>query len=143
MVCDAMGDLAATAGPGEAPQGGGNGRETRSSGARHERYDGGGGDAKGQAKAIQRYSAEEDRLTGKGQIERSSTAVILCRAQKTRAVARYAGRCPGPRQGRSPETPAPFPFFAMFRNGPRPPGCATENLFKTRKDSPPPRTNRA
>jgi hypothetical protein len=31
----------------------------------------------------------------------------------------------------------------MFRNGPRPQGCATENLFKTRKDSPPPRTNRA
>src|ERR1035438_1671260 len=112
-------------------------------GARQERYAGCGGNAKGQAKAIQRYSAKEDRLTGKGQVERSGAVVILCRAQKPRAVARYAGRCPEPRQGRSPETPAPFPFCAMFRNGPRPQGCVTENLFKTRKDSPPPRTNRA
>jgi hypothetical protein len=80
---------------------------------------------------------------GKGKVERSGAVIILCRAQKPRAVARYAGRCPEPRQGRSPETPAPFPFCAMFRNGPRPQGSATENLFKTRKDSPPPRTNRA
>jgi len=39
--------------------------------------------------------------------------------------------------------PAPFPFMTMFQNGPRRPGCASENLFKTAKDSPPPRTNRA
>jgi hypothetical protein len=39
--------------------------------------------------------------------------------------------------------PAPFPFASRFRNGPRPQGCAPENLFKTRKDFPPPRTTRA
>jgi hypothetical protein len=38
---------------------------------------------------------------------------------------------------------APFPFLTMFQNGPRPQGCAPENLFKTGKDFPPPRTNRA
>jgi hypothetical protein len=38
---------------------------------------------------------------------------------------------------------APFPFITMFQNGPRRPGSAPENLFKTAKDSPPPRTNRA
>ena len=38
---------------------------------------------------------------------------------------------------------APFPFTTMFQNGPRRQGCAEENLFKTGKDSPPPRTNRA
>jgi hypothetical protein len=31
----------------------------------------------------------------------------------------------------------------MFQNGPRRQGYAPENLFKPRKDSPPPRTNRA
>jgi hypothetical protein len=39
--------------------------------------------------------------------------------------------------------PAPFPFTPMFQNGPRRQGCAPENLFKTGKDFPPPRTNRA
>ncbi len=39
--------------------------------------------------------------------------------------------------------PAPFPFLPMFQNGPRRQGCAPENLFKTGKDFPPPRTNRA
>jgi len=38
---------------------------------------------------------------------------------------------------------APFPFRMMFQNGPRRPGCAPENLFKTGKDFPAPRTNRA
>lgn len=38
---------------------------------------------------------------------------------------------------------APFPFTTMFQNGPRRPGCAPENLFKTGKDSPPPRSHRA
>jgi hypothetical protein len=38
---------------------------------------------------------------------------------------------------------APFPFIAMFQNGPRRQGCSPENLFKTGKDFPPPRTNRA
>jgi hypothetical protein len=38
---------------------------------------------------------------------------------------------------------APFPFSSMFQNGPRRQGCAPENLFKPRKDSPPPRINRA
>ena len=79
----------------------------------------------------------KERVVGSGAV------IILCRAQKRRAVIRYLGRCPRPRQGRSPETPAPFPFCSMFRNGPRPQGCATENLFKSRKDFPPPRTNRA
>ena len=78
-----------------------------------------------------------------GLVERLSGEIILCRAQKAHAVARYAGRCPGPRQGSPPETPAPFPFCAMIRNGPRPQGCATENLFKGGKDFLPPRTNRA
>jgi hypothetical protein len=80
---------------------------------------------------------------GKGQAECRGAVIILCRAQKSRAVARYAGRCPGPRQGRSPETPAPFPSCPMFQNGPRRQGYAPENLFKTRKDFPSPRTNRA
>ena len=48
-----------------------------------------------------------------------------------------------PARGKPPETPAPFPFTFMFWNGPRRPGCASENLFKTGKDFPPPRTNRA
>jgi hypothetical protein len=38
---------------------------------------------------------------------------------------------------------APFPFMTMFQNGPHRQGCAAENLFKTGKDSPPPRTTRA
>jgi hypothetical protein len=38
---------------------------------------------------------------------------------------------------------APFPFLTMFQNGPRRPGCAPGNLFKTGKDFPPPRTTRA
>ena len=38
---------------------------------------------------------------------------------------------------------APFPFTPMFSNGRRSPGCAQENLFKTGKDFPPPRTDRA
>ena len=38
---------------------------------------------------------------------------------------------------------APFPFASMFQNGPRRQACAPENLFKPRKDSPPPRTHRA
>ena len=38
---------------------------------------------------------------------------------------------------------APFPFTTMFQNGPRRPGSAPQNLFKTGKDSPPPRPNRA
>ena len=48
-----------------------------------------------------------------------------------------------PARGTPPETPAPFPLRAMFQNGPRRPGCATENLFKSGKDFPPPRTPRA
>ena len=39
--------------------------------------------------------------------------------------------------------PAPFPFVLMFQNGPRRQGYAPENLFKTGKDFPLPRTNRA
>jgi len=39
--------------------------------------------------------------------------------------------------------PAPFPFTTRFQNGPRRQGCAPENLFKTGKDFPPPRTDRA
>src|ERR1041385_1430652 len=42
-----------------------------------------------------------------------------------------------------PETPAPFPFASRFQNGPRRQGSAPENLFNTRKDFLPPRTNRA
>jgi hypothetical protein len=38
---------------------------------------------------------------------------------------------------------APFPFTAMFQNGPRRQPFAPQNLFKTGKDFPPPRTNRA
>jgi hypothetical protein len=38
---------------------------------------------------------------------------------------------------------APFPFMTMLQNGPRRPASALENLFKTGKDSPPPRPNRA
>ncbi len=38
---------------------------------------------------------------------------------------------------------APFPFTSIFQNGPRRQGCAPENLFKPRKDSPPPRKKRA
>ena len=38
---------------------------------------------------------------------------------------------------------APFPFLPMFQNGPRRQACAPENLFKTGKEFPPPRTNRA
>jgi hypothetical protein len=38
---------------------------------------------------------------------------------------------------------APFPFTSMFQNGPRRQGSAAQNLFKPRKDFPPPRTNRA
>jgi len=39
--------------------------------------------------------------------------------------------------------PAPFPFMTMFRNGPRRQEYALENLFKTGKDFPSPRTTRA
>jgi hypothetical protein len=46
-------------------------------------------------------------------------------------------------RGALPRTPAPFPFTAIFRNGPRPPGSAPQNLFKNRKDFSPPRTHRA
>jgi hypothetical protein len=46
-------------------------------------------------------------------------------------------------RGKPPETPAPFPFASRFQNGPRLQGFAPENLFKTRKDFPPPRTPRA
>lgn len=38
---------------------------------------------------------------------------------------------------------APFPFIAMFQNGPRRQGCTPENLFKPGKDFPPSRTHRA
>jgi hypothetical protein len=38
---------------------------------------------------------------------------------------------------------APFPFTAMFQNGPRRQAFAPQNLFKPGKDFPPPRTNRA
>jgi len=38
---------------------------------------------------------------------------------------------------------APFPFTAMFQNGPRRQEFAPQNLFKPEKDFPPPRTNRA
>jgi len=38
---------------------------------------------------------------------------------------------------------APFPSTTMFQNGPRRQGWAPENPFKTGKDFPPPRTNRA
>ena len=38
---------------------------------------------------------------------------------------------------------APFPFMTMFQNGPRPQGCAPENLFTPANDFPPPRPNRA
>jgi len=48
-----------------------------------------------------------------------------------------------PARGTPPEIPARFPFCLMFQNGPRRPGCAPENLFKTGKDFPPPRTTRA
>jgi hypothetical protein len=37
---------------------------------------------------------------------------------------------------------APFPFTAMFQNGPRRQAFAPQNLFKPGKDFPPPRTNR-
>lgn len=47
-----------------------------------------------------------------------------------------------PARGTPPETPAPFPFTASFQNGPRRPGCAPQNLFKTTKDFAPPRKNR-
>jgi hypothetical protein len=46
-------------------------------------------------------------------------------------------------RGCPPETPAPFPFPSRFQNGPRRQGSAPENLFNTRKDFLPPRTNRA
>ena len=49
-----------------------------------------------------------------------------------------------PARGDTPlRPPARFPFRPRFQNGPRPPGCAPENLFKTGKDFPPPRINRA
>jgi hypothetical protein len=38
---------------------------------------------------------------------------------------------------------APFPFTAMFQNGPRRQAFAPQNLFKPGKDFPSPRTNRA
>src|SRR5713226_1737189 len=38
---------------------------------------------------------------------------------------------------------APFPFTSMFQNGPPRQAFAPQNLFKPRKDFPPPRTNRA
>jgi hypothetical protein len=69
------------------------------------------------------------------------STVIFMPRQK-RAV-RKAGRCPAPCQGAPPGPPARFPFCLMFQNGPRRPGFAPENLFKTGKDFPPPRTNRA
>ena len=37
----------------------------------------------------------------------------------------------------------PFPFYPMFRNGPRRQGGAQENLFHPGKDFPAPRPNRA
>src|SRR6266516_3435688 len=69
---------------------------------------------------------------------------ILYAARPNRARKGARGAAPEPRQGdKPPETPAPFPFRAMFQNGPRRQGCAPENLFKTGKDFPPPRRNRA
>ena len=62
--------------------------------------------------------------------------------RKKRAVGK-AGRCPAPCQGDAPWTPARFPSASMFQNGPRRQGCAPENLFKSTKDFPPPRTKRA
>jgi len=65
----------------------------------------------------------------------------LCRWPKTRVLG-CRGAAPDPAR-EAPETPAPFPSCSMFQNGPRRQGYAPENLFKTRKDFPPPRTNRA
>jgi hypothetical protein len=48
-----------------------------------------------------------------------------------------------PARGTPPETPAPFPFCSTFQNGPRRPGSAQENLFKSGKHFPPPRKHRA
>jgi hypothetical protein len=48
-----------------------------------------------------------------------------------------------PARGTPPETPAPFPFTVRFQNGPRRPGYAPQNLFKTAKDFAPPRKDRA
>jgi hypothetical protein len=40
-----------------------------------------------------------------------------------------------PARGTPPETPAPFPFTPIFRNGPRPPGCA-EGIFSKTENIP-------
>ena len=67
---------------------------------------------------------------------------FMPRAERARGKVR--GALPrSPARGTPPETPAPFPFRPMFQNGPRRQGCAPENLFKTGKDFPPPRPNRA
>ena len=63
MVRDTMGELATIAGFGSRPQGGNHNRDAGSASARQDRHGGSAGNAEGQAKAICRFSAEEDRLT--------------------------------------------------------------------------------
>lgn len=80
-------------------------------------------------------------MTGNG-VSHTMTIAWLPRAKSARGKVR--GALPRtPARGMPPETPAPFPSSQTFRNGPRPPGCAPENLFNNRKDFPPPRTTRA
>lgn len=79
---------------------------------------------------------------GRGAVTMRGKNFSMPRAKNARGKVR--GALPRtPARGTPPETPAPFPLRAMFQNGPRRPGCATENLFKSGKDFPPPRTPRA
>jgi hypothetical protein len=77
-----------------------------------------------------------------GQAQRPADC-LMPRAKTARGSKAYGALPRTPVRGKPPETPAPFPFCPMFRNGPRRQGCAPENLFKTRKDFPPPRRCRA
>jgi hypothetical protein len=91
--------------------------------------------------SMYRFRPTPDCGTGSLSTERHRLHVSQERGRAPKARMR---RCLKLRQGQSPlRPPAPFPSCPMFQNGPRHQGYAPENLFKTRKDFPLPRTNRA
>src|SRR5712671_2046037 len=68
MVRNAVGDPAATAGPGAAPQGGRHDRGTRAAGARSDGYRRRSGDAASQTEVVGQYPTKENSVTGPGRV---------------------------------------------------------------------------
>src|SRR5712671_4368052 len=90
MVRNAVGDPAATAGPGAAPQGGRHDRGTRAAGARSDGYRRRSGDAASQTEVVGQYPTKENSVTGPGRVRDGRER--LGSARWTRAVGERDGR---------------------------------------------------